>query len=350
MGTRLTPEPGIIQQIKSSTRETSVLTVRTYAQPFSSDNANAGRENDFMSFSLEKLKNLRSLTFTQDCRLIDLDKSMFANFCMALSKCHSLKILDLSNHALGGLTSRNFEALRNVLPQLTELQRLSLGDNELDAWGSGDGYQFSIFCDVLSRCHNLQMLSLRNNNLDESIGVERPLCFVLPRCHALQRLDLSGNGLGSNGIDIEALCKALSNCHNLQELDLTDNPLKDEQRRQLHRVMEARQRQFTLEHQKTIAFLYGWYTFQNKREWQTPTAYSKAVFGGLLGYLPSELIKEIWYDTGYMLRPPVNTANDAVGLLFQREFQRKYDAHFAGYMRTPMGDIKLGSKPLKFKF
>jgi hypothetical protein len=105
--------------------------------------------DNFLNTPSDKLSNLQQLNFsnnTNNNKCGNINYATFKTFCINLSLCNNLKILDLSSNSLFNLDKNKFRILGLIIANLPNLQRLDLSYNYL---GYIDNANLKTFCSAL---------------------------------------------------------------------------------------------------------------------------------------------------------------------------------------------------------
>ena len=136
--------------------------------------------------ALEKMP-LIEIIYLDDTRIGDNDG--FTVICNALAKMSGLRELSLSQSSI---TTTALKYFSNMLPLLTQLQYLNLGDNDKIGEEGWKAFAFQI-----QNLTNMQHIAVRDNSLSDS-----SLLYLLPSIVNMMRLsvlNLSRNRISDNG-------------------------------------------------------------------------------------------------------------------------------------------------------
>lgn len=157
-------------------------------------------------------------------RLFSLDTEQLGSLQIAFARYTSLKTLNLSYNAIGGIkTPADIEALCAAFTPCDSLEHLNLTNNLLDL--------LSLPClnalgNTVRKYPSLRVLNLTENYLGSS-AVNRAESYNLWKdCRSLKELILKTNHLNMLSVsDIDALGNSWTQCESLEAINLSNNDL-----------------------------------------------------------------------------------------------------------------------------
>jgi|GEM_PF-5044247 len=173
---------------------------------------------EFLNTSPEKLCNLQQLDFTNN-NIPHLNRTKFKTFCINLSHCNNIRILNLSANYLYKLDRFKVRTLCIIISTLSHLQQLDLSHNYL---GYTDNTNLQAFYGALLGFSGLLQFELEQHQINLlNILQYTELRIIKEHCKKLQAVIIRTtypNDLTK--VKTIAICNALKNFPNLEKIEL----------------------------------------------------------------------------------------------------------------------------------